>query len=282
MKRAQKWGRVAGFGIGPMGRWGWLLGALLTTLWASQVPGSVPSDPEPSGPTWIVVLDTSHSMSATDMTPHRLSRAKEQLDRAAQEGAFPQAALVTVTHQAETRCAVTQDMGAFRTILRGIDLEFETRWGTGLSMGVHRALRLAKDSEPAAILLVSDGENHDDSTAMQAALQAAKQQRVPIYTACVGTETGAQLFREEAGRRVPIRFQQQPVVSRGNPRVMRRWAEATGGAAVPWDQMAEEVALHGIESEGEQSLASGGHAASLPLSLSFLILWTGLLMRGRR
>ncbi|WP_297750461.1 VWA domain-containing protein [uncultured Tessaracoccus sp.] len=144
--------------------------------------------------TVVMVVDTSQSMQATDVSPNRLDAAKQQ----AQEfvNGLPESynvALVELSGQPSVRMPPSTDRGALSRAIGALQLKDGTAIGDSIDEAL-AAVKLApvgddEEPAPAMVVLLSDGTNTDGGEP-SAAAQRAKQAKVPIYTVAFGTENG--------------------------------------------------------------------------------------------
>lgn len=144
--------------------------------------------------TVVMVVDTSQSMQATDVSPNRLDAAKQQ----AQEfvNGLPESynvALVELSGQPSVRMPPSTDRGALSRAIGALQLKDGTAIGDSIDEAL-AAVQLApvgddEEPAPAMVVLLSDGTNTDGGEPSTAA-QRAKQAKVPIYTVAFGTENG--------------------------------------------------------------------------------------------
>lgn len=183
----------------------------------------------------VMVMDTSRSMLAADVSPDRLTRAKlaaRELQRLARADRL---ALVAFAGTAFLQCPLTLDDNAFEQSLNLLGPDLLPQGGTAIGPAIEEALKAFKDSgrNHRVIVLFSDGEDHEGD-ALAAAARAAEQ-GVKIFTVGVGTATGDRLRQVDAqGRTTYILDEQnQPVVSRLNAELLRDIARKTGGDYLP-------------------------------------------------
>ncbi|WP_407928995.1 VWA domain-containing protein [Aestuariimicrobium ganziense] len=144
--------------------------------------------------TVVVVIDVSHSMQAKDVSPDRLSAAK----KAATEFILQlppdfNVAVVALSGKPETRLPPSTDRGAAQRVIAGLELQDATAIGTAIDEGL-QAITLAPPGPddkpaPAVMVLLSDGQNTEGGSPLEAA-RKAKEQNVKVYTIAYGTETG--------------------------------------------------------------------------------------------
>lgn len=195
------------------------LTALVTAFARPEADVQVPRERA----TVIVALDTSISMEATDVSPDRISAARESA--AAFVAGLPEAfnvGLVSFSGSASVVVPATQDHQLVVQAVRTLQLGPSTAIGEAVfaSLEAVRAVpgERGQPAPPARIVLLSDGTNtvgREVSEAAEAALEAG----VPVSTIAYGTPDGVV---EVQGELIPV-----PV----DGPALEWLAEATGGSA---------------------------------------------------
>jgi Ca-activated chloride channel family protein len=178
--------------------------------------------------TVILVLDTSGSMIANDVSPSRLAAAQTQARRFV--SALPagiQIGLVSFNTTATVLAAPTSDRSTVLAAIDGLQAGGGTATGDAITLALNAIAALPAGANnkpaPAAIVLMSDGTptiGHADQSPTQAVTQAAtaaKQAGVRINTIAFGTQNGTILAR---GQYVPVP---------SDPAAMAQIATQTGG-----------------------------------------------------
>lgn len=183
----------------------------------------------------VIVLDVSRSMLAADATPSRLERARLLIGDLVDQLAGDRAALVTFAGSAALTCPLTVDYGAFRLALEEATCESAAMGGSLLGDALRVAGGAFTDEVPdhKVIVVFSDGEDHG-SYAVEAAARIREERSIPIYTVGIGDEgEGARIPVETGGRRGWLTYEGQEVRSIMDADLLRRVADAAGGAFVP-------------------------------------------------
>src|SRR4051794_35924854 len=134
----------------------------------------------------MIVTDRSGSMLAGDVSPDRLTAAKQAA--ATFLGAIPdkvRVGAVAFNQRAEVLQSPTRDHDAVREALQGVKAAGSTATGDAITA----ALTSLEGKAPAAIVLLSDGKSVRGSDPLEAA-EKAKQRKIPIYTVALGTSKG--------------------------------------------------------------------------------------------
>lgn len=185
----------------PTGRMICLLVVSLALAAGAAGPRPVaPEPPEPAPPLDIAVaVDVSASMSAGDVEPTRIGRAREVIDRVAESLPSARIVLIVFADWPYTLVPPTDDPAVVRYFARSLsaDLVVDRDQGTSFSSALsHARAALDARSRPGArraILVLSDGGAHEDMADILGAATAASSDDVPIWTAGVGTREGAEL-----------------------------------------------------------------------------------------
>lgn len=181
--------------------------------------------------TAILALDTSRSMGATDVRPTRLGAAQAAARAFLAE--LPdkyRVAVVAFSSQAQLVAAPTHDREFVARALSELRLGEATALGDAIATAVQVARRAPPGTRqrrgekppPTAILVISDGAVDGGRVAPAVAIRRARQARIPVFTAVVGTPTGVVEVRHVGG--YVERIQVPP-----NPRLLQRVAQETGG-----------------------------------------------------
>lgn len=207
----------------------------------------------------VAVLDVSRSMDAEDVSPSRMVVAKRELGDFSKLLRGDAVGLVLFAQGAWTRIPLTTDYATWRWALDDTTTGTIQAQGTSLAGALDAALRLLEraDGSGKAILLLSDGEDHDDDDALTAALGRVVEAQGHVYVIGVGTPQGAPVPEEGGG------FKKDAaggvVVSKLDEARLSRIAQATGGAyvrSVPGD--GDVRGLYETEIRGKLTAAERG------------------------
>jgi hypothetical protein len=148
-----------------------------------------------------VVLDVSRSMDAADVSPSRLERARREILDLAGLLRGDAVALVIFAAGPYVRIPLTVDYDTFLWAVEDSSSDTIRAQGTALAGALEAAVGLLANASGSgkAVLVVSDGEGHDESAALDAALAAARDAEVRVYALGIGDPGGAPIPLPEGG-----------------------------------------------------------------------------------
>jgi Ca-activated chloride channel family protein len=182
----------------------------------------------------VVLLDVSRSMTAEDVPPSRLQRAKLDVIDLLGRLAGDRVGLVVFAGKPVTKVPLTTDYGFFRMVLDEVGPHSAPRGGTLIGDGIRKCLEALPEQRDRdqVIVLITDGDDQD-SYVEEAAKQAAER---GIKVFCVGLGDASE------GARIPVREEKslhylkdggKEVWSKLNEGCLQKVALATGGAYIP-------------------------------------------------
>ena len=218
--RAKTWVRLTLFSIGFF--------FLVIGLSRPQI-GAKLKEHKTRGAEIMIVLDVSNSMLAEDYSPNRLERAKLAISRLVDKLRDDRIGLVVFAGNSFVQLPITTDYVSAKMFLSSISTESVTIQGTAIGEAINTAVKSfsAQSEKSRAVIVITDGENHEDDP-VQAASQAA-QLGVKVYTIGVGSPegkpipVGGELMKDKDGN---------IVVTRLDEAVLRDVASAGGGLYV--------------------------------------------------
>lgn len=177
----------------------------------------------------IVALDVSNSMLARDYSPNRLERAKLSISRLTDKLQEDRIGLVIFAGTSFVQLPVTTDYVSAKMFLSSIDTGSIPVQGTAIGDAIRLSIKSfsAQSEKSRVIIVISDGENHEDD-AVAAAKQAAEI-GIKVYTIGVGSAEGqpipidGELMKDRDGN---------IVVTKLNEQMLRDIARAGGGAYI--------------------------------------------------
>lgn len=191
----------------------------------------------------IVALDISNSMLAEDVAPNRLDRAKQMLSKLMDNMVNDKVGLVVFAGDAFVQLPITCDYVSAKMFLNSIKPELIKTQGTAIGQALATSIRCFgavsdRDGRPAvsdasrAIILITDGENHEDDA--KAVAERAKEADIHVLVVGIGKPEGSPI--PVAGTNNFMKDRQgNVVVSRLNEEMCREIAQAGGGIYVRCD-----------------------------------------------
>lgn len=141
----------------------------------------------------VIALDVSNSMNAEDIKPSRLERAKQAISRLIDQLQGDRIGLIVFAGEAYTQLPITTDYGAAKLFLSSINTNIVPTQGTAIGKAINLAVSSFSNSDSAkknkAIIIITDGENHEDD-AVDAAKKAYKN-NITVHTIGMGSVNGA-------------------------------------------------------------------------------------------
>ena len=191
--------------------------------------GAKLSERQTKGAEIMICLDVSNSMLAQDYTPCRLERAKLAISSLVDKLHDDRIGLIIFAGSSFVQLPVTTDYVSAKMFLSSIDAGSVPVQGTAIGDAIHTAMKSfsAQSEKSRVIILISDGENHEDDAV--AAAKEAAQAGIRIYTVGVGSAAGqpipvdGELLRDKDGN---------IVVPRLDEKTLRQIADAGGGAYI--------------------------------------------------
>lgn len=139
----------------------------------------------------VVALDISNSMLAQDVTPSRLEKSKKLVSRLVETFNNDKVAMIVFAGEAFTQLPITSDYISAKMFLETISPSLITTQGTDIRGAIDLAMKSFTPNEGVgrAIVLITDGENHEGG-ALEAAQQAAEK-GVRVFVLGVGSPDGS-------------------------------------------------------------------------------------------
>lgn len=175
----------------------------------------------------VVALDVSNSMLATDVAPSRLQRAKALLTKLIDALPNDRIGLVLFAGNAYIQMPLTTDHGAAKLFVATANPGAITAQGTAIGDALEKSsLAFGEESERfKAVVLVTDGESHDENAAIEAQEQAAK--GVMINTIGLGSAEGSVIIEESGAEKRDLAG--NVVISKLNEPLLQQIATVTNG-----------------------------------------------------
>lgn len=181
----------------------------------------------------MLVVDVSNSMLAEDFAPNRLERTKYAINKLFEGMKQDRVGLVVFAGEPKVQLPITSDYRMAKAFAQKIDPSLVSVQGTAVGKALEQALlsfsgeTVEEGRHSRVIILITDGENHEDDAI--AVAERAAEMGIRIYTIGIGTPEGAPIsiggdfIRDENG---------EMVVSKLNEEMLQQIAEITDGLYV--------------------------------------------------
>ncbi|PID91833.1 MAG: hypothetical protein CSA96_06370 [Bacteroidetes bacterium] len=195
----------------------------------------------------IIALDVSNSMLAEDIKPSRLERSKQMIHRMIDRLSNDRVGLIVFAGDAYTQIPITDDYPSVKMFLEGAGPEMVSRQGTAIGAAIELANRSFSQIDEAemqtvpgrAIVVITDGENHEDDAVEEAGKAAEK--GIRVYTIGLGNPSGVPIPLHPGSSTNRKDEDGQVVVSKLNERLLIEVARAGNGVYIPGDHIASLI-----------------------------------------
>jgi len=138
----------------------------------------------------MIALDVSNSMLAEDIKPSRLEMSKQAISKLIDNLGNDRLGIVIFAGNAYMQLPITTDYSAAKMFLTSIDTKIVPTQGTAIGEAIELSVGAFDDeTHSRAIIIISDGENHEDD-ALDAAKKASEK-GIIVYTVGMGLPEGA-------------------------------------------------------------------------------------------
>lgn len=191
--------------------------------------GSKLREQRAQGVEMMLVVDVSNSMLAEDFAPNRLERTKYAIGKLFDGLQQDRVGLIVFAGEPKVQLPITSDYRMAKAFAARISPDLVQEQGTAIGKALSlAAMSFSSESNRSrAIILITDGENHEDDAI--AVAKRAAEQGIRIYTIGIGTPEGAPI--EIDGEFVKD-DDDQMVVSKLNERMLEEIASLTDGAYI--------------------------------------------------
>lgn len=142
----------------------------------------------------MIALDVSNSMMAQDLQPNRLEKSKQVLSKLVDNMTEDKVGLVVFAGDAYTQLPITVDYVSAKMFMSSISPKLVPRQGTAIGTAVDMCIKSfgenkEKTETGRAIIVITDGENHEDDAV--AAAKLALEKGIVVHVIGMGKPEGA-------------------------------------------------------------------------------------------
>lgn len=197
--------------------------------------GSKLEEVKREGADLVIALDVSNSMKAEDLSPNRLEKAKQAIEKLVDKLQGDRLGLVVFAGEAYVQLPITSDYEAAKLFLGSIDTDIMPVQGTAIGAAVNTAVQSFGDQPSGknrAIIIITDGETHDEG-AVEAVREAADK-GIVVHAIGMGSPSGGPIPIYRNKVQVGFHKDQQgnTVVTRLNEQMLQELAEEGNGIYV--------------------------------------------------
>jgi len=238
----------------------------------------------------IIALDVSNSMLATDINPSRLERARQAISQLVDQLRNDRIGLILFAGDAYTQIPVTNDYLSAKMFLASAGPDAVSKQGTAIGAAIDLGIRsfTPESDKSRALIIITDGENHEDDAVAKARLAAEK--GITIHTIGIGSPEGSPIPVITGVRTDYLKDREgNTVISKLDEKTLREIASATGGNYVRASN--SSIGLNEIYNDIGRMKKSESNTVMyteyndqflVPALLLFLLLIADLLLADRR
>ncbi len=177
-----------------------------------------------------IALDISNSMYAQDIAPNRMERAKKFATDLVESLRGERIGLILFAGSAYLQMPLTTDYAAAEMFIKSANPGLASTQGTAIGEAIDLTMRayLDDDARQRALILLTDGENHEDGAIES--MKKAKDAGVVPFIITVGTNEGAYIPMTIQGKQDYKRDENgTPVRTKVNEAFLKELAQAGSG-----------------------------------------------------
>ena len=182
----------------------------------------------------VIALDVSNSMNATDIEPNRLERAKQAIARLVDKLNNDKIGIIVFAGQAYTQLPITTDYPSAKMFLNTINTGIVPTQGTAIGAAINRAAASfsQQDNINRAIIVITDGENHEDN-AVEAASRAYEK-GIRVFTVGMGLPQGSPIPVKPGNNSEFLKDKEgNVVISKLDEKTLQQIALVANGSYIP-------------------------------------------------
>ncbi len=193
--------------------------------------GTKLQDVKREGVELVIALDISNSMLAEDIEPSRLANAKRAIAKLCDRLRNDKIALIVFAGDAFVQLPMTTDYAAAKMFLQTITPKLITNQGTAIGKAIGLGIKsfTPNDEENKAMIILTDGENHEPNALEMA--QEAQNKGIVVYTIGMGLAKGAPIPKYNKYGQKDYRTDREGnvIISKLNEKMLKQIAAEGGG-----------------------------------------------------
>jgi Ca-activated chloride channel family protein len=162
--------------------------------------GSKMEEEKKKGADLMILLDVSNSMLSQDIPPNRLENAKRAIAQLIDNLHNDRIGIIVFAGEAYVQLPVTTDYSAAKLFLGTINTNMVPTQGTAIGSAIDLGMKSFdfKDGTGKAMILITDGENHEDDAVVAA--KSAAEKDVTVSVIGIGSANGSPIPIYENGK----------------------------------------------------------------------------------
>lgn len=239
----------------------------------------------------VVAIDVSNSMECEDLRPNRMEAARRAMSQLIDKLRGDRLGIVVFAGEAFVQLPITADRSAAKLFLNTVNTNSVGTQGTAIGAAIDLARESFDPETPGskAIIVITDGENHEDDA--EGAARKAAEAGIVVHTIGMGTPEGGALPVRRNGQVVGFRKDQNgnTVVSRLNePMLQHIAAEGKGlyvratNASSGIEPLVADLRALTTSDKGSYTYTAHEDQFQYPLGIGILLTLLGLALGERR
>lgn len=238
----------------------------------------------------IIALDVSNSMLATDINPSRLERARQAISQLVDQLRNDRIGLILFAGDAYTQIPVTNDYLSAKMFLASAGPDAVSKQGTAIGAAIELGIRsFTPDSDKSrALIIITDGENHEDDAVGKARMAAEK--GITVHTIGIGSPEGSPIPVTTGARTDYLKDREgNTVISKLDEKTLREIASVTGGnyvrasnSSIGLNEIYNDIGRMNKSETNTVMYTEYNDQFLVPAVLLFLLLVADLLLADRR
>jgi Ca-activated chloride channel homolog len=208
-------------------------GLLVIGIAGPQI-GSKIEEEQRKGADLMILLDVSNSMLSQDIPPNRLENAKRAIAQLIDNLHNDRIGIIVFAGEAFVQLPVTTDYSAAKLFLSTINTSIVPTQGTAIGSAIDLGIKSFdfKNGTGKAMIIITDGENHEDDAV--AAAKNASEKDVMVNVVGIGSEEGSPIPTYENGKQTGFHTDSagKTVISKLNEDMGKEISAAGNGAYV--------------------------------------------------
>ncbi|MBL7951525.1 MAG: VWA domain-containing protein [Flavobacteriales bacterium] len=239
----------------------------------------------------VVAIDVSNSMECEDLRPSRMEAARRAMSQLIDKLRGDRLGIVVFAGEAFVQLPITADRSAAKLFLNTVNTNSVGTQGTAIGAAISLAQESFDAESPGskAIIIITDGENHEDDA--EGAAREAAAAGIVVHTIGMGTPEGGPLpirrngqvtgFRKDENGNTVVSKLNEPMLERIAAEGKGAYVRATSGAT-GMEQLVEDLRTMDTTEKGSYMFTAHEDQFQYPLGIGIILVLLGLSLGERR